>query len=126
MAAMWMTRRLREREEKRPAQFGTVTIGGERAGVFARGERRQLPSAAPGGYAWRPRPGEKVLFIESGEGDEGCVAGVIGGEPPVVLLPGEICLYAPGGANLTLRCDGSIELNGRLRINGEAYAPGED
>ena len=124
MATMWMTRRLREQREQTPAQFGTVTIGGERAGVFTRGERRELVSAAPGGYAWRPQSGEKVLVVESGGDGDACVAGVVGGAPPVALGAGEVCVYAPGGAYLALRSDGTVELHGQLVINGIPCVPG--
>ena len=76
---MWVAgwlRRTEEPQETTNAESGTVTIGGSTAGVLSRGEERNVPLASPGGYAWRPKNGERVLVIKGGPGgEEQCVAG---------------------------------------------------
>ena len=66
---MWVAgwlRRTEEPQETTNAESGTVTIGGSTAGVLSRGEERNVPLASPGGYAWRPKNGERVLVIKGG------------------------------------------------------------
>ena len=76
---MWVAgwlRRTEEPQETTNAESGTVTIGGSTAGVLSRGEERNVPLASPGGYAWRPKNGERVLVIKGGTlGEERYVAG---------------------------------------------------
>ena len=76
---MWVAgwlRRTEEPQETTNAESGTVTIGGSTAGVLSRGEERNVPLASPGGYAWRPKNGERVLVIKGGTlGEERDVAG---------------------------------------------------
>lgn len=48
------------------AEVGVVTLGGDPAGVSLGGERRWLSVYGPGGYAWRPMAGDKVLVLKTG------------------------------------------------------------
>ena len=120
---MWVAGRLRRTEEPQEttnAESGTVTIGGSAVGVLSRGEERSVPLASPGGYAWRPKNGERVLVIKGGTlGEERYVAGSLG--------DGEGRLYAVGGgASITLRRNGRVEIAGELYINGKAYEAPEE
>ena len=74
---MWLSKKLNEdtRDASAAALRGAVTMGGAEAAVWSCGEERNLPAAAPGGYAWRPRFGENVLVLKGGE---------TGGEPYIV------------------------------------------
>ena len=107
---MWVAgwlRRTEEPQETTNAESGTVTIGGSTAGVLSRGEERNVPLASPGGYAWRPKNGERVLVIKGGTlGEERYVAGSL-----------------DGGASITLRRNGHVEIEGDLFINGAMYVP---
>ena len=128
---MWIAGRLRgtQPEETAQGECGTVTIGGSAAGVLTRGEERDLPTAAPGGYAWRPRGGERVLVLKCGtRGEERCVAlSLDAAAKQTGLADGEICLYSAGGASVCLRNDGRVEITGRLFLNGkELTLPEED
>ena len=60
---MWLSRKLSQHEmqDVASAQDGTVTIEGGELAVFSSGEKREVKTAAPGGYEWRPRKGENVL-----------------------------------------------------------------
>ena len=61
---MWISEQNRRlRAEEPAAQLGRVTLGGDPAAVDLGGERRQLAVYAPGGYAWRPAPGDRVLVL---------------------------------------------------------------
>ena len=96
---MWVAgwlRRTEEPQETTNAESGTVTIGGSTAGVLSRGEERNVPLASPGGYAWRPKNGERVLVIKGGTlGEERYVAGSLdAAREQDDLDDGEVRLYA--------------------------------
>lgn len=116
---MWIARRTRAEARSVGAESGTVTIGGGAAGVMSRGELREVPTAAPGGYAWRPRCGERVLVVR-GDTEETCwVAGSLDGETvQETLSDGEVCIYSTGGASIRLRSDGRVEITGTVYVNG--------
>ena len=97
------------------AEIGTVTLGGDPAGVSLGGERRWLTVYGPGGYCWRPPAGDKVLVLKAGaEGESPCVLGTVQGEAE--LKPGEVMLKG-GTCSLRLGQEG-LALEGELIING--------
>ncbi len=111
------------REESAEAEVGVTTIGGGEAAVLTRGEDRALPVYGPGGLVWTPKAGDTVLVIKGGSGrEEQCIAGALARRETDDLEPGELRLYS-GGASLTLRNDGAVEIEGRLVINGSLYVP---
>lgn len=117
---------LEEPQETTNAESGTVTIGGSTAGVLSRGEERNVPLASPGGYAWRPKNGERVLVIKGGTlGEERYVAGSLdAAREQDDLDDSEVRIYAEdGGASITLRRNGHVEIEGDLFINGAMYVP---
>lgn len=114
---MWLSRRRRE-EKSGAAQVGRTTLEGNTAGVYLDGERRSLAVFGPGGYQWRPRLDQEVLVL-TGErvGDPHCIAGVRCAGTD--LAPGEVRIAAQdGGTAIFLRNDGSLELLGRVVVNG--------
>lgn len=114
---MWLSSQRRTGEESRTADMGRVTLGGDPAGVYLDGERRDLPVFGPGGYCWRPAPGQQVLVLKGGPaGKLCCVAGAEQEETD--LAPGEVAVTAPGGAAVRLGADGSVDLIGTVKING--------
>lgn len=111
---MWLSKR-RGPGRIEAAQVGSATLEGEAVGVYLDGERREVPVYGPGGYAWRPALGQELLVIKGEEGP--CVAGAAGSGSH--LRAGEVLLFAgEGGASLRLCNDGSIELMGRVLVNG--------
>ena len=128
---MWIAgwlRRTEEPQETAQTESGTVTIGGSAAGVLSRAEERNVPLAAPGGYAWRPKNGERVLVVKGGTlGEERYVAGSLdAAREDMELGNGEVCIYAEGGgASITLRRNGHVEIEGNLFINGAMSVPSE-
>ena len=119
---MWTSERRREFPVREaPAELGTVTLGGDPAGVVLGGERRWLPVYGPGGYSWRPTAGDKVLVLTAGaEGEAPCILGKV--QQGEELKAGEVKLS--GGASSILLGQETLELEGDIRINGitlEAY-----
>lgn len=119
---MWLSRRERPEEVKREAlaEDGQVTME-DGVGVYAEGERRNLPVYGPGGYQWRPSANQQVLVLKLGrQGEQPCVAGAQVGENE--LAPGEIRLFS-NGASIVLHNSGRVDIQGSLYINGEPYSP---
>lgn len=65
---MWLSRKLSQHEmqDVASAQDGTVTVEGGELAVFSSGEKREVKTAAPGGYEWQPKKGEDVLVVRRG------------------------------------------------------------
>lgn len=94
------------------AEIGIVTIGGSPAGVNLGGERRWLSLCTPGGYHWRPAPGDRVLVLKAGGEQESPF--ILGVEQADGRTPGEVGLTGPACA---LRLDGTgIRLEGQVWI----------
>ena len=115
------------------AEVGTVTLGGDPAGVSLGGERRWLNVYGPGGYSWRPTSGDKVMVLKAGaEGESPCVLGTaqksgelkagevrLDGGACSVLLGQEGLELAGTDSGLSLK-GGRAELTGELFVNGRA------
>lgn len=116
---MWLSRRIvQETPESEPATLGTVSIGGEDAAVVTDGEKRNAKVISPGGYCWQPSEADSVLVIK---GNELYVPGML--QSGGALSPGEVMVYSRG-ATLRLKNDGTIEVQGRVEISGEAFING--
>lgn len=122
---MWLSKRLRQETGgvETAADLGVTTIGGERSGVYARGEVRDLPVCSAGGVVWQPKSGDEVLVLKGGPGgEEQCVLGVQLDALPVAIQDGEVYLYS-AGASVHICNDGTIDLKGNVLINGMPYVP---
>lgn len=110
---MWMANRNQPPMGEPAAELGQVTLS-EEPGVALAGERRGLPVCAPGGYRWTPARGDTVLVIKTGPEEAPCVVGQLqeAGEP------GEVYLSVADGAGIRLKADGSIQLTGKVSVNG--------
>ena len=127
---MWISRQMKAAPPTADADLGVTTIAGGSAGVVTRGEVRELPVYGPGGYIWMPESGGTVLVIKGGPGgEEQCVAGTRQPAVPAGMRPGEVCIQGPGGGSVflgldgTIRLQGDVRLEGTLTVNGEPYAP---
>ena len=114
---MWTSERdRRPRAEEPAAELGTVTLGGDPAGVSLGGERRWLNVYSPGGYGWRPTAGDKVLVLKAGA--EGEVPWILGtAQAGDGLKPGEVRL---SGGESSIRLGQRLELGGELYLNGSS------
>ena len=121
---MWLSRKLSQHEmqDGASAQDGTVTIEGGELAVFSSGEKREVKTAAPGGYEWRPRKGENVLVVRGGTfGEEAYAVGVVEAAASG-LAPGEVRIRSgTGTAEIVLHNNGRVDINGLLFINGMPY-----
>lgn len=116
---MWISQQKRENARRETvAETGTVTLGGDTAGVYLSGERRGLPVYGPGGYQWRPMPGQQVLVLKAGaDGESPAVAGVRQESAPGA---GEVRVSSgDGSAAVRLTTGGGLALTGRITVNGE-------
>lgn len=131
---MWISERNRNLQVREPAaEMGTITMGGDPAGVSLGGKRRWLNVYGPGGYSWRPTSGDKVLVLKTGaEGESPCILGTT--QDAEDLKPGEVRLTGmecslhlgqgqvelkSGEKSMNLGQDG-LELEGGLTINGQS------
>lgn len=118
---MWLS----QRKENRilpdgGADVGQITLAGDPAGVWLDGERRELPVFGPGGYVWRPQRNSQALVIKTGrQGEAPCVAGVRCMEEQWDLEEGEVLIYSPK-ATIHLQEDGTVNITGRLTVNGKS------
>ena len=121
---MWLSRKLSQHEmqDVASAQDGTVTIESGELAVFSSGEKREVKTAAPGGYEWRPRKGENVLVVCGGTfGEEAYAVGVVEAAASG-LAPGEVRIRSgTGTAEIVLHNNGRVDINGLLFINGMPY-----
>ena len=112
---MWLSEQFAAAPAAEAPGLGEVTAGAERAAVKGAGqEKRLLPVLSPGGYAWSPSPGDRVLV--QGE----CVAGRVQDRTPE---PGEVLIYA-GASAIRLCPDGTIRITGRVLLNGAELGHG--
>ena len=121
---MWLSRKLSQHEmqDVASAQDGTVTIEGGELAVFSSGEKREVKTAAPGGYEWQPKKGEDVLVVRGGTfGEEAYAVGVVEAAASG-LAPGEVRIRSgTGTAEIVLHNNGRVDINGLLFINGMPY-----
>lgn len=121
---MWLSERLRRASSAAAGEAGVVSIEGTPTAVLTGAEERAAAVLAPGGYEWRPRQGETVLVLRGGAlGEERYLAGRVQTES--ALAPGEVRIASSGGAAITLRNDGRVELSGAVTVNGAPLAPEE-
>ena len=118
---MWLSRKLSQHEmqDVASAQDGTVTVEGGELAVFSSGEKREVKTAAPGGYEWQPKKGEDVLVVRGGTfGEEAYAVGAVG-QSADDLAPGEVRIRSgAAGTEIVLRDTGRMDINGLLFING--------
>lgn len=93
-----------------------VSIGGEDPALVSGKEYRGCELLCPGGVLRLPKTGEEQLLIKTEDGSV-LAAGVCDVEIPEGLSEGDI-LIKNGQASLCLRSDGSIEIYGKVLING--------
>lgn len=114
---MWLAKSVRENEENVHADIGVVTLSGDPAGVYLDGERRSLPVYSAGGYTWRPKVGQQVLVIKTGDNQAGTY--VVGtAQDDTQMEAGEVVIQSDSGAKIHWKADGSLELTGDVYVNG--------
>ncbi len=102
----WLNRR--ETDRAAGAKTGVVTTGGPAIAVHTDMERRAPVIAVPYGMAVCLPQGEKVVMLP----ESGVCLGAVNAAGD--LLPGEVRLFSAGGAEIRLRADGAVVINGQV------------
>lgn len=114
---MWLSKQLSTpAAESAAAEFGSVTMEGNRTAVVTEGEKRGIATIFPGGYAYRVQTGETVAVLHCGNKE--LIQGILSETVPEALEPGEIKISSAGGAAIFLKNDGSILLQGDVTVSG--------
>lgn len=132
---MWLARQaaMARSQSKAGAGSGDVTIGAKDTAVMLESEKRELPTAMPGGYFWKAQTGQEALVVRGNDGDR-CVVGLLGQEEDI--SPGEVVIRSEGGRiklggskieiEGDMKIEGDMELNGEVRITGKLFLNGVD
>lgn len=106
------------------ASLGRISFSSPQGyGAVSDAEVRDLPMAAPGGYAYRPRQGEELAVLHTQDGAV-CVGMVA---QAADLAPGEVRISGPGGSYLYFAQDGRVVINGLvISPQGELLIGGEE
>lgn len=107
---MWLSRRLTERKSGYPAELGQVTGSGEQLTAAGSAEVRGIRMLSPYGFTGMPPRGENVLIIPCGDG--AVCAGMAAEQPDVA--EGEIRIFSLGGAEIRLKNNGDVVINGAV------------
>ncbi|MBQ3404925.1 MAG: hypothetical protein IJG63_05870 [Oscillospiraceae bacterium] len=107
----------KKNERQSTAEQGFVTIGGEKAAAFTDSEYRELPVFSPGGYVWRPEPGQGILVVKTGD-DGYSIAGAENGRGPDNMANGEVYIKSKS-ASVYLKNNGNIIVDGEVCVRGD-------
>lgn len=105
---MWISQQIIDVREKKPsADIAKVTGSANANGV---NEYRGLPFAGPWGIAYLPPNAAQAVVVSTNAGSA-CI-GTVAQEKG--LSPGELMLFSSGGAEIYLKNNGDIEINGQI------------
>ena len=97
---MWLTKK-ETAEKAESVKTGVVTTGGGEISVCTELERRAPTVTVPYGMA-----------VSVPQGTEAVMTGVW--NDAGTLLPGEVRLFSAGGAEIVLKLDGTVVINGQV------------
>lgn len=105
---MWISQQMiAARAAKPSAEVARVTGAAAAQGAS---EYRGLPFAGPWGIAYQPPNAARAVIVSTSAGDA-CI-GTLAEDRG--LAPGELLLYSSGGAELYLKNNGDIVINGQV------------
>lgn len=105
---MWISQQIiSARADKPAADMAQVTGSAQAQGV---NEYRGLEFAGPWGIAYQPPNAAQAVIVATNAGNA-CI-GTLAQEKG--LSPGELLLYSSGGAQIYLKKNGDIEINGQI------------
>ena len=99
---MWLTKK-ETAEKAESVKTGVVTTGGGEISVCTELERRAPTVTVPYGMA---------VSVPQGTEAGGVCLGVV--NDAGTLLPGEVRLFSAGGAEIVLKLDGTVVINGQV------------
>ncbi len=108
---MWISKTISQKKPSELSQQGTVTLSSsDGIEASATDSGRDYPCYAPYGYTYTAPAGEEVLLVRTESG-----GAVSGSRMKTGVLPsGEIKIKSAGGAEIWLRNDGSVVINGLI------------
>lgn len=105
---MWISQQILSAQTKQPpADVAQITGNAAAQGTA---EYRGLPFAGPWGIAYQPPNAANAVIVATNAGNA-CI-GTLAEDKG--LQPGELLLYSSGGAELYLKNNGDIEINGQI------------
>lgn len=105
---MWISQQIINANAKKPsADVAKVTGSSKANGV---NEYRGLPFAGPWGIAYMPPNAAQAVVVSTNAGNA-CIGTIAQGKG---LSPGELMLFSSGGAEIYLKKNGDIEINGQI------------
>ena len=102
---MWLTKK-ETAEKAESVKTGVVTTGGGEISVCSELERRAPTVTVPYGMAVSVPQGTEAVMTG------GVCLGVV--NDAGTLLPGEVRLFSAGGAEIVLKLDGTVVINGQV------------
>lgn len=105
---MWITQQILAAQSARPAADLARMTGN--AAARGASEYCGLPFAGPWGIAYQPPDAAQAVIVATSAGDA-CI-GTLAADRD--LKPGELLLYSSGGAELYLKNNGDIVINGQV------------
>lgn len=105
---MWISQQMIAAQKSSAAADAARVTGGTSA--QGTNDYRQLVFAGPWGIAYRPPNAAQAVVVSTSAGDA-CI-GTIAAEKGIG--PGELLLFSAGGAELYLKNNGEIEINGQV------------
>lgn len=109
---MWIPKEITGNSKQQQAMNGSVTYSDAAKTAVSTVENcNSAEKVAPYGITYVPPSGAKTLIIPVGE-VQYC-SGVVCEEKDI-LSPGELMLFSSGGANIILKNDGTVVINGQV------------
>lgn len=105
---MWISQQMIAAQRSKPsADAARITGPGSAQGV---NQYRSLPFAGPWGIAYQPPNASQAIIVSTSAGDT-CI-GTLAQDRGIE--PGELMLFSSGGAEIYLKNNGDIEINGQV------------
>ena len=118
---MWLSRKLNKSGSVPSAEKGEVTLSSpENWEVFATQKVRNIICYSPYGFCSLSPAGEEVLLLPA----SGTTAALGTKSNPNGLEAGEVKVFSKGGASIELKNDGTIVLNGTVKIDRRGHITG--
>lgn len=110
---MWINTALNQQTTTElPHVAKVISIEGGRISAQSHLQTINLPVMSPIGMTAMPQVGDEVVLLPNMDGSYYCVGQLSTG------IAGEVRLSSPSGAEIALRADGSISLNGMIISKG--------
>ena len=119
---MWLSKQINTQIKGTAAQSAVVISGGNNAEAASNFNVKGFESYAPFGYIYSAPPGAQILLID---GENGPVNVGVKAESESKIQCGEIIIRSLGGAEIYLKNNGSVVINGGFVINGDGSAADE-